>query len=353
MVAALALQEQRGSWLFVVPIANLRLADAVDYEFVIDRVRLVAGERLPYRRRRLGFPARISRLRELPGGFIARVVDSADTFAVLRRTGRPRELDEAALRLIREELAILTLSQLGYAKRHQLRPPSVSDEEPGGRRSYLILNSRDGAWVQPNEMVGNVLPFELDATWLNIQRRLFHHNLLRILTGKHPVKRSWRYQLRQAAVLAGQSQASLDLPQAFLWNMIAIECLLTTQDDTHSKELPRRVEAFLGWADSWSEEGYEDRIRDVYRKRCLLVHDGDRGCIDVDDLFFSDDLVLNLFVNITGHVSLFRSKTDIVDFSEKLRAERLLGIKPRVRPGSLRFISRRYLERDKDSSRFR
>lgn len=53
---------------------------------------------------------------------------------------------------------------------------------------------------------------------------------------------------------------------------------------------------------------------------------------------FTDHLLLNLLSNLVAFPRLFRSKDAVVEFSEKVEAERILGAKPRVRPKDLRFI---------------
>jgi hypothetical protein len=171
-------------------------------------------------------------------------------------------------------------------------------------------------------------------------------DLLRMITATRSLSKSWRTELRKATILIGLSQAAYTLPDAFLWNMIALELLLTKQGDQVKNELPSRAEALLGWSVDWAKAEFDRRIRDVYQKRCLMVHQGDRESPASEDLFFTDDLLLSLLVNIAGHPKLFASKNDVIEFSRRVEAERLLGIKPRVRPKTLRFLKRRYTPRD-------
>jgi hypothetical protein len=272
--------------------------------------------------------------------------DRATTFATLRETGKLAEFEEPVLDRIREAISLLTLSQLGYAKRRRIAAPAISEENPVGKRSYLVLSSSLDSWTQPNSVVGKFHPLTLDEHWRQFQRESFFLDLLRILRREISVEKGWRKDLRNAAILAGQSQASRDVPQAFLWNMIALELLLTRQGDTYSDALPARAEAFLGWADNWSVENFEERIREVYRKRSALVHSGRRDLISLDDLFFTDDLLLNLLLNIVGHHRIFISKEAVIAFSKRVEAEHLLGIDTRVRPKTLQYWERNYSEHD-------
>ncbi len=340
------LRQERGTWVFVVPISNLKLTETVNFEYRIDRVTFIASDKLPRRRKRFGLPNRISELRNKRKGMLEKFFDSAPCFATVRRKGKLIDFEDVVLDLIREELAILVLSQLGYAKRRNLTSPSISEENPIKSRSFYVTNADDGSGIQANRVVGSQGSLLLNSSWRNFQEKVFFNDLLRIIRGEIKVAKHWRRDLRSAAVLVGQSQMSRDLPQAFLWNMIALELLLTEQGDTYAEALPSRAEAFLGWSGFWKVEGFQERIRDVYKKRSALVRAGRRDLISRADLFFTDDLLLNLFVNIVGHHRLFTTKSSVVEFSKKVQAEHLLGINAKVRPKSLQYIRRTYSKDD-------
>src|SRR5690606_20271832 len=108
--------------------------------------------------------------------------------------------------------------------------------------------------------------------------------------------------------------------------------------DKLSEALPARVEAFIGWSQDWQVSDYEGRIRELYQKRSTVVHRGARDAVSMVDVLFSDELIVNVLMNIVRHPSLFGSKAKVVEFSEKVRAERLLGVRPRVRPKTLQML---------------
>jgi hypothetical protein len=146
--------------------------------------------------------------------------------------------------------------------------------------------------------------------------------------------------------MIGESIGTADLLKSFLWNWIALEMLLTRQDDKVEEMLPKRAEALLGWARTsvnpdmtlWQAREYDARIRRVYKKRNALVHRGQRNAITHEDVEFTDHLLLNLLGNLVAFPELFPSKQALVEFSEKVEAERILKVKPRVRPRDLKFI---------------
>jgi hypothetical protein len=253
---------------------------------------------------------------------------------------------ETWVRRIREELSIISLSQLGFSKRRSNSFPQISQENPSGKRNFLILNSEDNSWMQSNQRVGKHGALVLDEDWKKFHSGLFFLKLIKIIRKEIEVQNSWLEELRNAAILAGQSQCTVNISQAFLWNMIALELLLTKSGDRCKETIPERAEAFLGWIGFWREENYVNRIKDVYKKRCDFVHEGNGRSITLDDLFFTDTLLLNLFVNIICHINIFQSKQDIIDFSQKVEAEHILGVKSKIQPKTLRFLKPNYTEYD-------
>ena len=103
-----------------------------------------------------------------------------------------------------------------------------------------------------------------------------------------------------------------------------------------------RIEAFLGWVGFWDERESEERIRDAYRARLNPVYEGDTSGVTEEMLQFTDDLVLNLFVNLPKHLKSFNSKDAVIRFAERVKAERILGLKAKVRPKTLRVMVSRY-----------
>ena len=336
-------------WSFIVKVENLELCEAVNFELSIGKVTFVAPSRLPSRRKRLlGDVPRISELRSSNlKPWFAHFFDDADAFAVIRWKGKAAAIQNELERKVSDGLAILSLSQLGFSKRRIGARPSI-DRTGGARREALFLDCRSEAGWLPMKRVDKFSPLRLDAAWKAFHKSSFFPKLVRLYFDES-LSRSWREELWRASVLVGESFASSEIPQSFLWNMIALELLLTSRDDKFSTELPKRAKALLGWATSWSMDEYETRIRECYEKRCNLVHRGQKNDITVEDLLFTDDLLWNLFENIAAHPKLFRSKEALVDFSKKVEAEHILGVRPRTRPKTMIFLSKSYSEEDFNS----
>ena len=332
-----------GKWIFIVPIDGLVLTEHVGFELCISRVTFVHKSKLPRIRRRLGLPMKVSDL----GTYQQEFFDASETFAVVRQSGTPEVASASCKELIREELAILSSSQLGYAKRRSSGRPAMKGHYQFGRGEELLIDSDDQRTIHGSPLVGKYQDLVLTGIWKEHGKLAFFQSLLKILNKETTVASSWRKSLKRAAILIGQSQNSDDLTKGFLWNMIALELLLTERGDKYIEALPQRMEAFLGWIGFWYTEDFPNRIKDVYRKRSEFVHDGNYSNITVEDLLFTDDLLLNLLTNLMYHSSMFRSKEDVITFAAKVEAEHLLKIRPKIRPKTLVFISRSYTEQDK------
>lgn len=343
------IKDRGGDWLFVTPIGNLALATEIGREFRIERVLFVHRDKLPRIRKRLGFPVKISEVKSSPPVPIySDFFTSADTFAIVRQKGKLGEIESNCYRMVEDSISILALSQLGYARRRFASRIALYGEHEPGRTQRVFLNTNDASRTFAGRMTNSPGPFPITGHWRNFHREAFFLDLVKIIHGELRVSTPWRHDLRRAAILAGRSMNSNDVPSSFLWNMVALELLLTRQGDKYPTVLQARSEAFLGWVGFWSSDGFEQKIGDVYRKRNDLVHRGIRDHISKRDLLFTDDLLFNLFVNIVRFRRLFQSKEDIIEFAAKVEAEHLLGIESKVRPKKLVYFSRKYSKEDLD-----
>lgn len=336
------LMAQPGEWVFAAPIDNVVLTEAVNREFHIGRVAFVSSERLPYIRRRLGIPERISEMNKQTKKFFS----SAKTFAVVRHTDEPEQAKRHCRRLVQDALSMLAASQLGYKKRRFGSCPAIKGQTLSSSQEYFIIDSDDARLTLGSQLFGKPDELILNDMWKEFHESAFFLELVKIINHKIEIANSWKEDLKRAAILVGQSQCSSDLPHAFLWNMIVLELLVTHQSNQLYEKLPSRIEAFLGWVGFWETENYSDRIKEIYKKRNLFVHQGKSDSVEIKDLLFADDIILNLLINLVKHHQLFQTKEDVVEFSRKVEAERILGVAPKVRPKTFQYFSRRYSDED-------
>ena len=335
-MASAQLKHLGGTWVFLGAVSGVQLTPAVNHEFRIVRTTLVSGRYLPARRRRFGIDPSISRLRKRSRGALDRFFKENQVLCTFRETGTLTDIQPRVSSTVRDELAVLAASQLGFSPRKSNATPSLVAIAGHQTQECLFLNVTRYGWTQSNIVVGRWRELVLDQNWKGFAEKVFFTKMLRILRGQVQVAPSWKHDLRNALVLIGQSQSTIDLPKAFLWNMIALELLLTRRQERVVDELPRRAEAFIGWAAEWQSDRYSDFIKEAYEKRNALVHQGERDAIKPRDVVLVDQLLLNVLVNIVDHPRLFSSKKNLIEFSRKVEAERTLGLKSRVRPRTRR-----------------
>jgi hypothetical protein len=337
-------EQDRRSWTFVAPIGNLVLGDAVNRELRVNRVSFVDRGKLPFVRRRLGFHRRISDIDRGKGN--SSFFKKAATYAVLRHRGAPQQVEEACLKTIRDELAIVSLSYLVYAKRKHVSFPALLGRHNVRPVQFVIVNSDNPSGIAVGASVTSPQGILLNGRWALSQSARTFHKLTQILSRSISVDARWRSELQRASILIGEGLESEDRAMSFLKNMIALESLLTRRGDRVSNTLPIRARAFLGWVGLWEVENHEQRIEEIYKKRNALVHSGDKDGVKSEDLVFSDDLLFNLITNLVSFPELFRSKETIIRFSNKVAAEHQAGNTEEVRPKGLIYTRSRYRKED-------
>lgn len=327
--------DENGTWVFLAPISNLILTKAINYEFRVDHVTFIESTKLSRVRKKFSIPHKISHIRSKNLFVDDEYFASTKVFATMRCTGLGTEVVEKFLDRVRDELAILALSQLGFSRRKNNATPFISGEGLTNNLQYCLFNLSSDSIFSSSDKTYKMQDLVLDENWLKWSKRFIFYPLLRIIRGDTGISKSWRKNIINAAILAGKSQYTTEKAKCFLWNVIVLETLLTVQGDVYRDKLPKRVEAFLGWIDNWQTENFPKRIQDVYTKRCSFVHTGDSSLITIEDILFTDDLILNVLYNIVQHSKFFMSKDDLIKFSEKIEAEKTLGIKSKIRPRTL------------------
>lgn len=328
--------QEYGEWVYISPVYNLEISDEIKGEIKIGRVIFVNSRKLPYIRKRLGLPAVISKLGKNTANFFS----ESKTYAILKFKGIPDKMLRSCKQTVEEAISVLSFSQLGYCSRRNNCQFGLTKTRQVLRTYVLKTNIFKGTLNA--SVVSKVLPLHLNKDWQNFHRSFFFFDLVKLISTKSKIQQKWKDTIIRSSIMIGKSMQSRDLEYCFLWNMIVIEMLLTEQGDKYSESLPERAEAFLGWVGYWKEKNFSQKINILYRKRCRFVHDGNSKNITPTDVQFTDDLVFNLLWNIVHHINIFKTKKSIIDFSEKVKAEKILGIESSVQPRTLKFFNRDY-----------
>lgn len=333
------IEDQNGDWIFISPIKGVELSKDIGGEITIRRVTFISSNKLSRVRKRFDLPDN-KELKGSPifGGFF----NSHKTFAIIKFKGKPSDKKNGCSKIIESELSILVASLLGWRTRKYAAGISLLSSKVINYKTNIYLKKGEIAGSLNNSVVTNPIPLVLDKQWKKFHSHFFFNKLIKVINQKEDISSTWRETLERASVMIGQSQNSNDLAFCFLWNMIVIEMLLTEQGDKYSEKLPERIESFLGWAGYWEDENYSSRIKELYSKRCAFVHDGNKKEITAKDLLFSDDLVFNLMHNIIRNIKIFSSKKNIIEYSDKVKCEKTLGLKSKLQPKSLKISIKEY-----------
>jgi hypothetical protein len=274
----------------------------------------------------------------------------------LKHTQQFKEVVKENNSIIEDAIAILSLSRSLYSRRRARDIFGIGTQSARAWQSYAFL--KKGSWPAkrfPRPFSGGQLegaygPFVLDEQWRNFHSEHgFFFGLLDTLYGRkrQEVSRNWRKRLERAALFAGRSWRTTDILQAFLYNIFALETLLLERGG-RMEELAQRVEIFLGWAGFWGhDKDFIAKVQDMHKVRHRIVHQADLSELRLDHLLFSDDLVFNLLLNLVKHCQLFKRQADVIEFCRKIEAERILKLKPKVRPKSFRAMAPRYSDKDR------
>lgn len=348
-----SLTDKEGNWVFITPISGLELTNYVNNEFTVNRVIFVSKDKLPRIRRRLGLPTTINDLGKIvfknDASFQQIIKDffkSSKTFAVLPYRGKPKEKKSDCIRIINEELNILSLSQLGWSKRQFNKKIEIKTSDNRLHYRTIDVNKNNRQLSHGLKTIFNPVPLVLDKEWVSFHQRFFFFDLIKDIRGETDISKKWRTILHRASVMIGQSQNSNDLPFCLLWNIIALEMFLTKEGEKISEKLVSRAEYFLGWNEMWVKENYGSRIKEIYSKRCDFVHNGDIKLIDIKDLIFTDDLIFNILNNLIRCKNRIQDFNDILVYSEKFEAEKLLNQKSKYQFGKFEFMRKHYTADD-------
>lgn len=343
-------KDSKSSWVFITPIYNLELTDAVTNEIQVRRVTFISSEKLIRIRNRLGIKkvhinSISEKLKKVNITGLDNYFKKYKSFAILRKSGVPKKIKASCFRIIQEELMILAFSQLYYQNRRFTGFLGLAGEHDFSAVNHLFLDSSSSSFIKGSRLLRSFSPLTLDKEWLDYHKKLYFFKLLKLFNGKNSVSPKWKNEILRATILIGKSINSSNIAHSFLWNIIALELLLTQQGDSYSIVLPKRIETLIGWHADWDPKDDKEKITRLYKLRCQYVHDGNSENITKQDLLSTDTLVFNILGNIVGHLKTFGSKNELIAFAEHSEARRLLGLKQKIHP-KLFFVKKSYTKAD-------
>lgn len=328
--------EGKRKYVLFYPVYNLEISTEINSELQIENVLLINSKKIPYvARKRFGLTKTISEIHKAWRKHrIPKLFSDAPTYAVahLRSTKEKAEIE--LICRIKDSLKILASSQFNNG-RYNIQFFGLSEHIKHLRGSYFYYDKDQEKQYQTFKRRQPYSSYKLDSRWKKYMKNHFFFYLLKILNNKtkFSIKAKWKTTLRNAAILAGESHFSKEISQAFIYNFIAIDSLLTMGKERYPDCIIDRLNAFFGWLTQENPNAWNSLIKELYRLRCNFVHNGSTEGINTKLLIESDNILFNLLYNICRFIHKFPSKTDLLDFSRKIEARRVLGQKVKERPG--------------------
>lgn len=333
--------ELGGTWVFFVPIYGIKLCKSIKSEFQLNKITLITKSKLSRCKKRFGLSKPLNNYFKRGG----EQFESEQIFAIAKFGGdNPDGLLRQFENVLKDELAFLSASQTCFNSRQHNANISLANRGFDFYQDIHVENTTTCRIIRSSSIKGRYCELVLNKNYLDWQR---HHgfllNALDIIRDKTSVKKEMISAIENCIIFLGKSQDSTELYLSFLNNMIALDSILSTP--TNGKKQSQSVESalhyLLGWSDLWSNE-IKEKVKEIYKLRADLVHDGKRENIKVEDLLFTDQILRNVLFNITKHPHLFQNKKALKDFLLKREAENTLGVKSTILPKSFKAFKMHY-----------
>jgi len=335
------------NWTIFIPIYNLEISPDAKGEITVEDVTFISAKKIPHIRKKLGLKYTISSCeRSFGKKKTVKLFEKTKVYAVIksrREMGAPWTRE---FRRVREAVYLLASSQFYRTKRDWKIPFGGPEYGVDIIDQFSYFENYGDRFGISHTRLTSVSPYRVTKAMLSSKSTHFFPYLLKIINGKISVSDSWRLSLRRAALLAGQSQLARTAWEAFIYDMIALEVLLTKRDDPFPGALVDRVVAFFGWVSNENVEFWRKLIQRLYELRCEFVHDGQVKNLTVRDLIIADMITANLLYNLCRLTAKIKSKNDIIELAKKLNARRILHMKMKERPKRIRFRRVSYFESD-------
>ncbi|MCA9243651.1 MAG: hypothetical protein KDA32_06855 [Phycisphaerales bacterium] len=310
--------DDQQAWQFLIPIAQLRIDDN---DPINGRWRVADVEFLS----REAASTVISRHGDGPPAAVeirTKFVESAWAFARLTRNGERDNATREAFRDVAEAVNLLAVTRAFWVNRASNTGFAILGYPLVKQRNAWIVQQGGLATFDTASREGGLTPFCLDAHWHgHISGTWRVIELFRALDDS-ALDPQWRAQIRRAAGLIGRSLMTSERADAFLWNVFALETLLTRPGERNGRRLSDRIAGLLGWYLADNRPGYESELTDLFRIRCDAVHDADYSNLTTEVVLLSDLYAVNTLRNVAVHRARFRSKDTFVELLDSWRRAR-------------------------------
>ncbi len=315
----------------LIPIPNMRVQWKRSYRFRFGNILFVDGPyflQYPSRFDLIGNPERALKNRyedpnTIPGVFAISRIGHDKTKEHLLARHRTRE-------------AVFILACMNLGLRQSFEPFGL---ESSSHCREIFAIEAGGGWSHNWSRRHPYSPFDAQQRWRFQANNSFVRNMDRHLRTKGEFKPKWFAILRRSAAIAGESMYSRSMPQAFLLMVIALETLLSRRSEKKADAISRRVLGVFGGGWLSAKYGLPKDIRELYKVRSGIVHQGDWESVLPKHLVLADELFYNILSAIMARPRLFYSSAHLDRFIDENEARMTLGMTARKWPVSYHHLS--------------
>lgn len=331
---------KNNSWLLMKSVYGIKLSDAVNHEIKIDGVTLISRSKLSDERVR----KRLNLLKPL------KEIDTFDpdcqTIAiqfVYRENSIPYKVIQKEFEILVREISYIILSTVVHIPNVTFKPLINLDGKPSNNSSdFVIQELNEGKIIASHHRKRPYRAYTLKKEQLDSDKYSgFFLSYLK-LNDSNEMNESMKKDIRNSIIFLGHSQNAIEPYISFLYNMIAIDCLLTSGEAKHAETAKKKIETLFGWTDLYNKELHKENIKNIYKIRASMVHDGKVESITREHVLYTEFILKNLLHNLCKYPSIFKSKVALDEFLIIADAERVLGIssmKSKVFPKKFNFFS--------------
>lgn len=273
------------SWLMMKSVYGIKLDDSLNHEIEIDGVTLISKSKLLDERVR----KRLNLVKSL------RDIDSFDTecetFAIQRvyeKNSIPKELLQKNFETLVREISYIILATIVQIQNVTNKPLINLDGKPTKTQSnFAIHDLSEEKVIVTREFKRPYKTYTLTKEHLDIDK---HSGFLcsYFKLDDSEMNDSMKQDIRNSIIFLGHSQNSTEPYISFLYNMIALDCLLISGKAKHAETAQKRIKTFFGWTDYFDEELHRNNISKIYKTRSDMVHDGNVESITREHVLYAE-----------------------------------------------------------------
>jgi hypothetical protein len=295
------------SWLIIIPIDNLVISDEppICGKFQVGDVQFMSRNKAESFLQPPNISAPLSDYKR------SIVMDKHETLAIVQRQDTPANLLQIVFRDVREAVGILAATDAFYGTRRMMHGFNILGYSRVTQRIASFVGSTQPHFFFERSHDGGIMTWSLDREWHD---NIDTTGLLQLFDAinDHNLDTAWRAQIRGASAFLGRSLMSHERTEAFLFDIFALETLLTRRGERNGRMLARRIKGIAGWHLKNHRPNWEQEIGDIFEVRCEAVHDADYGQLTMEHLLLADIYIKNVLLNVVLNRSTFTSKDALI-----------------------------------------